>query len=126
MADRVSGALVWTLVGVVAGVGALGRFALDRLVEMRNDGGFPLGTLAVNLTGAFALGALAGRNVGGDALLLVGTAGIGSYTTYSTWLYESHHLAEDGERRMAVLNMAAGVAGGLAAAGAGWALGAAL
>jgi CrcB protein len=122
----VSGALVWTLAGVVAGVGALARFALDRLVELRNDGGFPMGTLAVNLTGAFALGALAGRHVGGNALLLIGTAGIGSYTTFSTWLYESHHLAEDGERRLAVLNMTAGVAGGVLAAGAGWALGAAL
>ena len=117
---------MWTLAGVVAGVGALARFALDRLVELRNDGGFPMGTLAVNLTGAFALGALAGRHVGGNALLLIGTAGIGSYTTFSTWLYESHHLAEDGERRLAVLNMTAGVAGGVLAAGAGWALGAAL
>jgi fluoride exporter len=122
----VSGALVWTLVGVVAGIGALGRYALDRVVDMRNDAGFPLGTLAVNLTGAFALGVLAGRHVGGNALLLIGTAGIGSYTTFSTWLYESHHLAEDGERRLAVLNVAAGVAGGLLAAAAGWALGAAL
>ena len=121
-----NGALVWTLVGVVAGIGALGRFALDRVVGMRNAGGFPVGTLAVNLTGAFALGALAGRHVGGNALLLIGTAGIGSYTTFSTWLYESHHLAEDGERRLAVLNVAAGVAGGLLAASAGWALGAAL
>ena len=121
-----SGALVWTLAGVVAGVGALARFSLDGLVEMRNDGGFPLGTLAVNMTGAFALGVLAGRHVGGTTLLLIGTAGIGSYTTFSTWQYESHHLAEDGERRLALLNLAAGVAGGLLAAGAGWALGAAL
>ena len=114
------------VLGLAGGAGAVARFLVDGAVASRAATDFPLGTLVVNLTGAFALGALAGRGVGGDALLLVGTAGIGSYTTFSTWLYESHHLAEDGERRMAVLNVVVSVAGGLAAAGAGWALGAAL
>jgi fluoride exporter len=57
----------------------------------------PLGTLVVNLTGALLLGLLVGRSVGGTPLPLVGTATLGSYTTFSTWMFESHRLGEDGE-----------------------------
>ena len=85
---------------------------------------FPLGTLAVNLTGAFTLGLLVGAGVQGYLLLLlVGVAALGSYTTFSTWMFESHRLGEDGERRLAAANLAVSLAAGLVAALAGWALG---
>ena len=35
--------------------------------------------------------------LGGDRLLLAGTATIGSYTTFSTWMLESQRSVEDGE-----------------------------
>ena len=58
----------------------------------------------VNLTGAFALGFVTGK-LSGDAQLLVGTGLLGGYTTFSTWMFESHRLGEDGELRAGVVNL---------------------
>ena len=57
---------------------------------------FPWGTLAVNISGAFALGLVAGLALHGDALLLAGTSLLGSYTTFSTWMLETYRLGEEG------------------------------
>ena len=51
----------------------------------------------VNLTGAALLGLLVGLGFTGDRLLLAGTATLGSYTTFSTWMLETQRLVEDGE-----------------------------
>jgi CrcB protein len=117
--------LVWIGVGALGGVGALARFGLDALVQRRVGGEFPLGTLVVNVVGSFCLGLLRGLDVTGDALLLTGTAVLGSFTTFSTWMLETERLAEDGEGRLAVANIAVSVGAGLAAALVGWLLGAA-
>jgi CrcB protein len=113
-------------VGVLGGAGAIARFWLDSGVSSRTSRGFPWGTLAVNLSGAFALGVLAGAAVSGDALRLAGTGLLGAYTTFSTWLFESHRLGEDGELRWGVLNLLGSLALGVAAAWLGRELGAAL
>jgi CrcB protein len=65
----------------------------------------PYGTLAVNVTGAFVLGLL-GNN------FVLGTGFVGAYTTFSTWMFESHALS----RRAALANILASLALGLAAA----------
>jgi CrcB protein len=119
-------ALVWLGVAALGGAGALLRFRLDALVQSRRAGAFPFGTLAVNLAGAFVLGVLRGAAVTGDALLLAGTGLLGSFTTFSTWMLETERLGEEGEGRVALANLAVSFAGGLAAVGVGWALGAAL
>jgi CrcB protein len=118
--------LVWVGVALLGGVGALSRWTLDGLVSARCGRDFPLGTLAVNLTGAFTLGLLVGAGVQGHLRLLVGVAALGSYTTFSTWMFESHRLGEDGERRLAVANLVISLAAGLVVALAGQAVGAAL
>jgi len=46
-------ALLWLGVGLLGGVGALGRFLLDAAVSLRLGRQFPVGTLAVNASGAF-------------------------------------------------------------------------
>jgi CrcB protein len=117
---------VWAGVAVLGGAGALARFHLDAFVQLRTGTEFPFGTLAVNLVGSLVLGVLAGASVGGDALLLAGTALIGSFTTFSTWMLETERLAEDGERRVALANLVVPLVAGLAAAAGGWAIGAAL
>jgi fluoride exporter len=118
--------LVWTGVALLGGLGAVLRFRLDAFVQVRSAGEFPLGTLVVNLVGSFVLGVLTGADVTGDALLLVGTALLGSFTTFSTWMLETERLAEDGEGRLAGANVVLSLAGGFAAALLGWAVGAAL
>ncbi len=116
------------LVGIAAlgGVGALGRFLLDGAVSARAGRGFPFGTLAVNLSGAFVLGLLTGAALGGDGLRLLGTGLLGAYTTFSTWTFETHRQAEDGRTARAVANLAVSLVLGLLAAWAGQQLGAAL
>jgi fluoride exporter len=109
-------ALVVAGVAVLGGCGALARFALDGAVSRRAAGGFPWGTLAVNLTGAFLLGLLVGLTAREATLRLVGTGLLGAYTTFSTWELESHRLGEDGRLRLGVLNLAGSLVLGVLAA----------
>jgi fluoride exporter len=118
--------VVWIGVALLGGVGALLRFRLDGFVQSRFAGEFPLGTLVVNLSGSFALGLLTGLSVTGDTLLLVGTATLGSFTTFSTWMLETERLAEEGDGWIGLLNVGGSLAGGLIAAALGWLLGGAL
>ena len=91
-------------IGLFGAVGAIARFLLDGVVSVRASSIFPWGTLVVNLTGAFALGFVTGK-LSGDAQLLVGTGLLGGYTTFSTWMFESHRLGEDGALRASVVNL---------------------
>jgi CrcB protein len=111
---------VWIGVALLGGLGACGRFLLDGAIAAR---AFPFGTLAVNVSGAFALGVLAGAGVSSDAYLLAGTATLGSYTTFSTWMFETQRAAEDGRSGVAVANVVVSVALGLGAAALGRAIG---
>jgi CrcB protein len=113
-------------VGLLGGLGAVGRLLLDGALARRVRGGFPFGTLAVNLSGAFALGLLVGAAAGTGAYRLLGIGLLGGYTTFSTWALESHRLAQDGEGALAGANLAVGLALGLAAAWLGRRLGIAL
>jgi CrcB protein len=114
-----SGVALWLGVGVLGGLAAITRFLVDGLISRLAFSRFPLGTLAVNLSGTVVLGALVGIGLHGDAYLLAGTAVIGSYTTFSTWLFESHRLAEDGGRWIVALNISASLVFGVLAAALG-------
>jgi CrcB protein len=116
---------VWLGVALLGGVGALLRFRLDGAVQGRLGGEFPVGTLAVNVLGSFILGLLTGLSVTGTALVLSATATLGSFTTFSTWMLETERSGEEGERRVAIANVAVSLAAGAAAAVLGWLLGAA-
>jgi CrcB protein len=116
--------LLWLGVGALGGLGALARLLLDALVSTNTAGRFPLGTLTVNLSGAALLGLLAGLALRGDSYLLAGTAAIGSYTTFSTWMLETHRLAEEESRLLLAANLLASLALGLGATALGRAIGA--
>ncbi len=113
-------------IGLLGGVGAVARFVVDGTFANRSRSGFPLGTLAVNLSGALALGLVVGAGVSSDALRLVGTGLIGAYTTFSTWAFESHRLGEDGQARLGALNFLLSLVLGIGMAWLGRRLGAAL
>ena len=94
----------------VAGTGTLIRWDVaGRLAP-------PHGTLLVNLAGTLALGAAA--ELDGIAATLVGTAGLGALTTFSTVMLELVDLWATDQRR-AVLYGALTAVGGLLAAWAG-------
>lgn len=117
----------WVCLG--AAVGAPGRYLVDRMVQARFGTVLPWGTLLVNVVGSLTLGVLAGVAVGHDVpgvvALTLGTGFCGALTTYSTFGYETVRLVEDGELRSAALNVVIGLAAGLGAAAAGYAVGAA-
>ncbi len=123
------------IIGGLALAGALGavlRYLVDHLVQhrlapRRARPEFPLGTMVVNASGSFALGLLVGsglhHGVSPTWVTVGGTGLIGSYTTFSTFTFDTVRLAGDGRVSIAVLNVVASLAVGLGAAAAGLALG---
>jgi CrcB protein len=115
--------LGWIAVALLGGAAAMARFAIDAAVTARSDHPFPLGILAVNLTGALALGLVAGVALEGEALIVVAGGGIGSFTTFSTWILDSHRLAEAGHAHLVWLNVCFSLLAGFAAVAFGHWLG---
>jgi fluoride exporter len=109
-------ALVWAGVVVIGGAGSVLRFYVDGIVAAAAGRDFPYGTLVVNLSGAVVLGLLTGLALGGDAALLAGTAAVGSYTTFSTWMLETQRLTEERQHYKAAANIVASLVLGVAAA----------
>jgi len=112
--------------GLVAAGGVAGALCRHAVVGAL-PGGFPWGTLAVNVVGAFLLGALLYERRFRDAVparlrLVAGTGFLSSFTTYSTFAAETAGLAP----RFAVANVAVTYGAGFVAvvagrAVAGWA-----
>ncbi len=115
--------LVWAAVAGLGAIGAVLRFLVDGMVARRAGRELPFGTLIVNASGALALGLLVGLGFAGDRLLLAGTATLGSYTTFSTWMFETQRLAEEGEFIFSMGNVLFSLAVGLGAAALGRLLG---
>ena len=99
-------------------------------IQERVQTKFPVGILAVNLSGAFVLGLLFGLGVSKawPHWLAVGaqTGFIGAYTTYSTWALDLLTLARAGTRGQAVLNLVGSLVAGVLLAWAGVSLGSAV
>jgi CrcB protein len=111
------------LVVLCGGTGAVARFVVDSLVQSPRVVEFPLGTLVVNVSGCLLLGLLVGLHASPRVTLLLGTATLGSYTTFSTWMLETYRPAEDGQARLAWANLAVSLTLGLGAAALGRAAG---
>jgi len=86
------------LVGAGGALGALARFGLGRMITSRSRVKFPLGTFAVNLSGALLLGLLTSLGAGGSTYLILGEGFLGAYTTFSTLMYEGFGLFADKKR----------------------------
>jgi CrcB protein len=117
---------VWVAVVLIGGAGSVLRFYVDGIVTSAIGRDFPYGTLAVNLSGAVILGLITGLALAGDAALLAGTAAVGSYTTFSTWILETQRLTEERQHRKALLNIVISLVIGVAAAWLGRLIGARL
>jgi fluoride exporter len=113
------------LVALGGAAGSIARHGIERLLGTPE--GLPVGTLAVNLVGAFALGALLeglgtrGSDVGHRraARLLVGTGFLGGFTTYSALAVETDGLLRDGRIALALGYVLTTVVVGLLASLAG-------
>jgi CrcB protein len=118
--------VVWAGVFLIGGAGAVLRFLVDRTVSARIGRPFPYGTLAVNLSGALLMGFLGAVALSPHLALVVGTGFVGSYTTFSTWMLETHRLGEERQVWPAAANIIVSVALGLTAAWVGLSIGGAL
>jgi CrcB protein len=116
--------LVWAGVVLIGGTCSVVRFLVDGVVSAAAGRDFPFGTMAINVSGALILGLLTGLALGHDQALLFGTAAVGSYTTFSTWMLETQRMAEERQHRKVILNVAVSLAAGVAAAALGRLIGA--
>jgi fluoride exporter len=123
--------VTYVLVAVFGAAGAVSRYALDGWISNLTHGQFPWGTFVINVVGAFALGVVIALTT--ERLLphpnlriALGIGYIGSFTTFSTYTYESVKLAEDGALGLALLDSVGMLALGLLAAAGGLAVGRAL
>jgi fluoride exporter len=119
-------AVVWVGVALVGGAGAVLRFLVDRWVGLRTPPVFPYGTLVVNVSGALVLGLVSGLALSTHAALLAGTALVGSYTTFSTWMLETQRLGEERQVAGALSNLVISLVLGVGAAALGRLIGTSL
>jgi CrcB protein len=77
----------WTMRVAVLGGGLVGSVARHAVQRAADDGGFPWGTLSVNVVGAFLLGMLTSRVARSRrpelAAAFLGVGALGAFTTFS-------------------------------------------
>jgi CrcB protein len=112
-------ALTILLLGLAGGLGAGTRFVVDGLVRSKLRTALPVGTIAINVTGSFLLGLVAGAVIVHAAPVelqaIAGTGFLGGYTTFSTASFETVRLIQSRRTGLALLN---GIGTAIAAVGA--------
>ncbi len=117
------------LIGVGGGIGAVLRYVLadgaHRIMSANSLPPLPAGTLLVNVIGslllgflAFALPAVSSLSPAARMAILVG--GLGAFTTFSTYAFETVQLLNDGQWGLATGNFLLNNGLSLAAAWGGY------
>jgi CrcB protein len=118
------------VVGVGGALGAVSRYLTSGWVQEWSGSFFPWGTMAVNIAGSLALGFLVvwlqSTVASAEMRGLITVGFLGSFTTFSTFSYETVAMLRDGEWWRAGGYMFGSVALGLIAVGLGAFLAAAL
>jgi fluoride exporter len=84
--------MILVITALAGSVGALARYVLSGVVQQRTESQMPLGTAAVNLTGAFILGLALGAGSPSSTITLAVVGFTGGFTTFSTWMVETMRL----------------------------------
>jgi CrcB protein len=101
---------VWIAVGAVAGASA--RYFLSGLIARNSSVGFPYSTLLINVTGSLVLGFFLVYSTDRVLIdprwrLLIAVGFCGSYTTFSSYAFESFALMERGQWLLVGVNFVA-------------------
>lgn len=111
------------LLGLAGGLGAGTRFVVDGAVRSRFRTALPVGTIAINVTGSFLLGLVAGavsvHGAPSELQAVAGTGFLGGYTTFSTASFETVRLIQSRRTGLALLNGLGTAAAAIGAAAAG-------
>jgi len=111
--------MTYIAISIGAILGANARFLIGGWIADRLGAAFPYGTLVINVTGSlligFALALSIDRIVPDWFRPLVAIGFLGSYTTFSTFSYETLSLAQEGAWLAAGINAAVSVGLALAA-----------
>jgi CrcB protein len=114
-------------IGLAGSLGAVARYLVMRFVAKRSRSQFPLGTLFVNVLGAFLIGllfCLTTQKVMTPLLQsILATGFLGGFTTYSTMNWEGTQLARVGNSGQSVLYLGGSFVLGLGSVMLGIALG---
>ena len=101
-------AIAWVAFVAAGAVGAPLRYFVDTVIQERNEGAFPWGTLVVNASGSLLLGFVTGLALyhafPDTPRIVLGTGFCGAYTTFSTFGFETVRLLEDDAVAEALLN----------------------
>ncbi|MEO6580000.1 MAG: fluoride efflux transporter CrcB [Sphingomicrobium sp.] len=113
------------LVFVGGGLGALLRHGVNRFALATWGGGFPIGTMIVNVAGSLIMGLLVGLfaaqpGIHQPSRLFLSTGLLGGFTTFSAFSLDALTLYERGQIGLAIGYVAASVILSLAAVGAGY------
>jgi CrcB protein len=116
--------VTWLVIVVGASLGASARYALQRQVDSALMTSFPWGTMLVNLSGCLAFGIIAGllaehEIIGRYWRPLLFTGFLASYTTFSTFAFDSYTMIDNGAMGRLLLQVGLSVAGGIVAVWAG-------
>jgi CrcB protein len=109
------------IISIGAILGANARYWLSGWAAEKFGAAFPYGTLVVNLTGCFALAVFVTLVTDRFLIdphwrLLITIGFFGSYTTFSTYTYESVNLILNGQPWLGLLNLfGSSILGALAA-----------
>ena len=118
--------LAWVGFVIAAAVGAPLRYLVDGAIAERAEGVFPWGTFVINASGSLVLGVLTGLGLYHAfpkvPKVILGTGFCGSYTTFSTFTYETVELLEEGAVNEAARNAFGTLLVGAGAAALGLAL----
>lgn len=115
--------MAMVLVMLGGAIGAIMRFLVSVSFSSVQDG-FPFATLFANITGCFLLGyltiicTLPFKN-NQSIKLFLGTGLLGSFTTFSTFSYETMELMKSGQSLLVVIYLVLSIVGGLILAGLG-------
>ena len=115
------------VIGFGGFIGAIARYGLSGLAHRLTGSVFPVGTLLVNVLGCLVIGVLATLVADKPMLspntrlfLMIGL--LGSFTTFSTFGYETVELLHDSSMGAAMLNVCLNVVLGVVAVFGGQAL----